>query len=52
MPCDLLHTRSVCSAVGMMPLSLQYGYDIMAEFLAGARAMDNHFFSTPLAEVC
>ena len=24
---------SVCSAVGILPLSLQYGFDIMQEFL-------------------
>ena len=27
---------SVCSAVGMLPLSLQYGFDLMETFLAGA----------------
>lgn len=27
---------SVCSAVGMLPLSLQYGFDIMEQFLKGA----------------
>ena len=27
---------SVCSAVGMVPLSLQYGFDVMEQFLAGA----------------
>lgn len=27
---------SVCSAVGMLPLSLQYGFGIMEQFLAGA----------------
>ena len=26
---------SVCSAVGMLPLSLQYGFDIMEQFLTG-----------------
>ncbi len=26
---------SVCSAVGMLPLSLQYGFDIMEQFLKG-----------------
>lgn len=26
---------SVCSAVGMVPLSLQYGFDIMERFLQG-----------------
>ena len=28
---------SVCSAVGMLPLSLQYGFDIMDRFLQGER---------------
>eukprot|EP00188_Purpureofilum_apyrenoidigerum_P006322 Plantae.Rhodophyta-Purpureofilum_apyrenoidigerum.ctg9612.p1 GENE.Plantae.Rhodophyta-Purpureofilum_apyrenoidigerum.ctg9612~~Plantae.Rhodophyta-Purpureofilum_apyrenoidigerum.ctg9612.p1 ORF type:complete len:546 (+),score=104.96 Plantae.Rhodophyta-Purpureofilum_apyrenoidigerum.ctg9612:145-1638(+) len=36
---------SVCSAVGVLPLSLQYGFDIVLKFLEGARAMDDHFFS-------
>ena len=27
---------SVCAAVGMLPLSLQYGFDIMEQFLKGA----------------
>jgi glucose-6-phosphate isomerase len=26
---------SVCSAVGMLPLSLQYGFDLMENFLSG-----------------
>jgi len=34
---------SVCSAVGLLPLTLQYGWDIMSQFLAGANAMDDHF---------
>ena len=34
---------SVCSAVGMLPLTLQYGWDVMSSFLAGANAMDDHF---------
>jgi glucose-6-phosphate isomerase len=38
---------SVWSAVGMLGLSLQYGFDIMEEFLQGARAMDEHFCSEP-----
>jgi glucose-6-phosphate isomerase len=29
---------SVCSAVGMLPLSLQYGFDIMEQFLTGVHA--------------
>jgi len=39
---------SVCSAVGVLPLALHYGFDIIAEFLAGCAAMDKHFFETPL----
>ena len=31
---------SVCSAVGVMPLSLQYGFPIVQQFLAGAHNMD------------
>ena len=32
---------SVCSAVGMLPLSLQYGFGTMERFLAGER-LDRH----------
>jgi glucose-6-phosphate isomerase len=39
---------SVCSAVGVLPLSLQYGYDIVEQFLAGASNVDEHFMSAPL----
>ncbi len=39
---------SVCSAVGVLPLSLQYGYPVMQSFLAGAHDMDVHFFEAPL----
>jgi len=38
---------SVCSAVGMLPLSLQYGYETMEQFLQGAWAMDQHFANAP-----
>ncbi|CAD7701307.1 unnamed protein product [Ostreobium quekettii] len=38
---------SVCSAVGMLPLSLQYGFDIMEQFLLGANDIDNHFATAP-----
>lgn len=38
---------SVCSAVGVVPLALQYGFPIVREFLDGANAMDRHFFSAP-----
>merc|ERR1719359_2405502 len=34
---------SVCSAVGVLPLALQYGFDVVREFLDGANAMDKHF---------
>jgi glucose-6-phosphate isomerase len=39
---------SVCSAVGILPLSLQYGFEVMEQFLSGANAMDDHFKETPL----
>lgn len=38
---------SVCSAVGVVPLALQYGFDVVDRFLAGARDMDTHFASAP-----
>ncbi|KAK9809232.1 hypothetical protein WJX72_011796 [[Myrmecia] bisecta] len=41
---------SVCSAVGMVPLALQYGFDLMEQFLAGAHDVDQHFRTAPLAE--
>ncbi|CAE7850962.1 PGIC1 [Symbiodinium microadriaticum] len=39
---------SVCSAVGVVPLALQYGFDVVQKFLAGCRAMDLHFRDAPL----
>jgi len=39
---------SVCSAVGVLPLALQYGPERVAEFLAGARSIDQHLQSAPL----
>lgn len=38
---------SVCSAVGMLPLALQYGFENMREMLEGANDMDNHFATAP-----
>ncbi|CAD7697833.1 unnamed protein product [Ostreobium quekettii] len=38
---------SVCSAVGMLPLSLQYGFDMMEKFLMGANDVDDHFARAP-----
>ncbi|CAM8935931.1 unnamed protein product [Rhodiola kirilowii] len=39
---------SVCSAVGVLPLSLQYGFPVVEKFLKGAASIDKHFYSTPL----
>jgi len=48
---DWVGGRFSCwSAVGALPLSLQYGFPIMDKFLKGAHEMDNHFFSAPAAE--
>ena len=38
---------SVCSAVGVVPLALQYGKEVVQEFLSGAQSMDEHFLSAP-----
>ncbi|KAK1287689.1 Glucose-6-phosphate isomerase, cytosolic [Acorus calamus] len=38
---------SVCSAVGVLPLSLQYGFSVVEKFLKGASIIDQHFYSTP-----
>ncbi|KAK6278101.1 hypothetical protein POUND7_018424 [Theobroma cacao] len=38
---------SVCSAVGVLPLSLQYGFPIVEKFLKGASSIDQHFCSAP-----
>jgi len=37
---------SVCSAIGILPLSLFFGFDIMREFLKGANYIDEHFKNT------
>jgi glucose-6-phosphate isomerase len=39
---------SVCSAVGVLPLALYFGYSIVAQFLDGAYSMDKHFLETPI----
>ena len=41
---------SVCSAVGMLPLSLQYGFETMEKFLEGAWNIDEHFATAPFEE--
>mmetsp|Transcript_10940 Transcript_10940/g.26838 ORF Transcript_10940/g.26838 Transcript_10940/m.26838 type:complete len:521 (+) Transcript_10940:125-1687(+) len=38
---------SVSSAVGIMPLSLHYGFETCAEFLKGARSVDRHLLTAP-----
>lgn len=41
---------SVCSAVGVLPLSLHYGYPVMQRFLEGAYSIDSHFFTAPFKQ--
>lgn len=41
---------SVCSAVGVLPLALQYGFDECAAFLEGANDIDEHFRTAPFHE--
>ena len=41
---------SASSAVGALPLSLQYGFDVFEAFLDGMRNMDEHFASSPLEQ--
>ncbi|KAK9786064.1 hypothetical protein WJX73_005394 [Symbiochloris irregularis] len=38
---------SVCSAVGVLPLALQYGFPVIERFLQGANAVDRHFHEAP-----
>uniref|UniRef100_A0A0G4HDB2 Glucose-6-phosphate isomerase n=1 Tax=Chromera velia CCMP2878 TaxID=1169474 RepID=A0A0G4HDB2_9ALVE len=39
---------SVCSAVGILPLALQYGWGIVQKFLDGCHFMDQHYATAPL----
>merc|ERR1719361_778164 len=41
---------SVCSAVGVVPLSLHFGFDQVQKFLDGCRNMDQHFLSASVEE--
>eukprot|EP00171_Calliarthron_tuberculosum_P021721 IDg21721t1 len=41
---------SVCSAVGVLPLALQYGFEVVEQFLAGAHDMDEHYKTAPAAQ--
>ncbi|MBA3846121.1 MAG: glucose-6-phosphate isomerase [Planctomycetes bacterium] len=39
---------SVWSAVGVLPLALQYGFKPLAQVLAGGRSLDEHFRDAPI----
>ena len=39
---------SVCSAVGAVPISLMYGFDLFERFLKGAQSVDEHFKTAPM----
>lgn len=39
---------SVSSAVGVVPLALHFGFDVVSDFLAGANDMDTHFSTAPI----
>jgi glucose-6-phosphate isomerase len=41
---------SVCSAVGILPLALQYGFPKVQQFLEGAWSVDYHFKTAPLED--
>jgi len=41
---------SVCSAVGGIPISLQYGFELFENFLLGARSIDDHFLEAPFEQ--
>ena len=39
---------SVCSAVGAVPISLMYGFELFEQFLKGAQSIDEHFKTAPM----
>jgi glucose-6-phosphate isomerase len=41
---------SVCSAVGVLPLALHYGFPAVEAVLSGARDLDAHFLGAPLEQ--
>ena len=41
---------SLCSAVGLLPLSLHFSNEIMTSFLDGCHDMDEHYFHAPLRD--
>jgi len=48
---DWVGGRFSCwSAVGVLPLALQYGFGIVQQFLEGGHAMDQHFLKAPPSE--
>jgi len=38
---------AVCSAAGLLPLSLRFSYAVLSQLLAGAHNIDEHFFHAP-----
>jgi len=48
---DWVGGRFSCwSAVGVLPLALQYGFDMVSKFHEGGREMDQHFLNAPAKE--
>ncbi|KAK6591094.1 glucose-phosphate isomerase [Cryptosporidium xiaoi] len=41
---------SVCSAVGLLPLSIHFGVNIIQDFLDGCWEMDQHFENAPISK--
>lgn len=41
---------ATCSAIGLLPLSLVFGWDVCARLLQGCHDMDDHFFHAPLRD--
>lgn len=41
---------SVCSAVGLLPLSIHFGTNIIQDFLDGCWEMDQHFENAPISK--
>lgn len=39
---------SVTSAVGVLPLAIHYGYDVVESLLKGCHEMDNHYLNSPI----
>jgi glucose-6-phosphate isomerase len=42
--------HAVTSVVGLLPLSIQFSYAVMEDFISGAHSMDEHFFSAPVRD--